>query len=66
MIDLASDDPDGNPNANSIYAVSGTLYVTLDLLDSMSMPEGPGKPVMRSALIGVPDNVYSPTLPSLP
>ncbi len=46
MIDLASDDPDGNPNANSIYAVSGTLYVTVDLLDSMSMPEGPGEVVV--------------------
>lgn len=43
VIDLSADDPDGEPNAQSVAVVGGFAYVTLDLLDSTSSPRGPGK-----------------------
>jgi len=42
-IDLSADDPDGNPNCNSIYLAGGALYVTCQLLDENFAPRANGK-----------------------
>src|SRR5439155_23097582 len=43
VIDLSADDPDGEPNCNSVYAVGSLLYVSCELLDPSFAPRGPGK-----------------------
>lgn len=44
-IDLSADDPDGEPNCNSVYLVGSILYVSCGLLDNANgfAPRGPGK-----------------------
>jgi len=42
-IDLSADDPDGEPNCNSVYAVGNDVYVSCGLLDAGFQPRGPGK-----------------------
>jgi hypothetical protein len=43
VVDLSADDPDGEPNCNSVYAVGGLLYVSCELFDPSFVPRGPGK-----------------------
>jgi len=42
-ITLPDDDPDHEPNCNSVYLVGTTLYVACGLLDGGFQPRGPGK-----------------------
>jgi len=42
-IDLSADDPDGNPDCVSAYAVGSKVYVACGLLDASFSPRGNGK-----------------------
>lgn len=52
-IDLSADDPDGEPNCNSVYRVGDRLYVSCELLDPSFTPRGPGKVYVIDASTGV-------------
>jgi hypothetical protein len=43
VVDLSADDPDGEPNCNSVYAVGGLVYVSCERFDPNFVPRGPGK-----------------------
>ena len=53
-----ADDPDGEPNCNSVYRVGNRLYVSCELLDPSFTPRGPGKVYVIDANAGVlrPEN----------
>jgi len=51
-IELPADDPDGEPNCNSIFVVDRTLYVSCELFDDNFSPRGPGRVYIVDAATG--------------
>lgn len=65
-VDLSADDPDGEPNCNSVYRVSDRVgdrvYVSCELFDPTFTPRGPGKVYVVDATTGVLEPELTVTL----